>query len=173
MDAARDGIITGGIESVKVERLAVALHATRAAFYYHFKNREQLLDELLQDWEENNTRPFENIIRSKAQSGMDELNQLIQIWLEEKDYSPAFDSAVRDWARTSNAVAKRVKRVDKKRIAILKKIFLDLGFSDQDAFIRARITYFHQVGYYTLGLDESKKRRYELAPIYVQALIRK
>jgi hypothetical protein len=39
-----------------------------------------------------------------------------------------------------------------------------------DAHIRARVTYYHQVGYYALGIRESHKRRLNLMPRYVRAL---
>jgi hypothetical protein len=48
---------------------------------------------------------------------------------------------------------------------------LDLGYDPQEAEIRARITYFHQVGYYALGLKESDRTRRKLAPIYTRVLL--
>lgn len=171
--AARDALIRDGVEQVKIERLAGDLGATRAAFYYHFKSRRQLLDELLAHWRTTNTRMFHTALDQKAGKPMERMRNLVRLWIEEKEYSPAYDSAVRDWARVSPIVAKTVRRVDRERILLLKKIYLDLGFKDPDAFIRARITYFHQVGYYTLGLDESRKQRKELAPLYVKALVGK
>jgi radical SAM superfamily enzyme len=60
--------------------------------------------------------------------------------------------------------------VDQRRIAILERIFIDLGFRATNAQIRARITYYHQVGYYALGIRESRSRRLELMPYYIRAL---
>ena len=171
--AARDAIVHGGVEQVKIERLAAHLGATRAAFYYHFNNRQQLLDELLDYWRTTNTRMFHTALDERAGKPMERMQNLVRLWIEEREYSPAFDSAVRDWARVSPAVAKTVKRVDRERIMLLKKIYLELGFKDTEAFIRARITYFHQVGYYTLGLDETRKRRKQLAFLYIKALVGK
>ncbi len=171
--AARDALIRGGVEQVKIERLAADLGATRAAFYYHFQGRRQLLDELLDHWRTTNTRMFHTALDPKAGKPMERMQNLVRLWIEEQEYSPAYDAAVRDWARISPAVARTVKRVDRQRIMLLKTIYLDLGFKETDAFIRAGITYFHQVGYYTLGLDESRKRRKELAPLYIKALVGK
>ena len=39
-----------GIADLKVERLAKALGIARAGFYWHFKNREDLLHQLLDYW---------------------------------------------------------------------------------------------------------------------------
>ena len=39
-----------------------------------------------------------------------------------------------------------------------------------EAFVRARTTYFHQVGYYTLGVRESREQRLMLLPLYIGIL---
>jgi hypothetical protein len=95
----------------------------------------------------------------------------VDIWLDESDYDPAYDAAIRDWARTSARIAGLVRRVDRQRIDVLARICLDLGYDPQEAEIRARVTYFHQVGYYALGLKESRRVRRRLAPIYTRVLL--
>ncbi len=95
---------------------------------------------------------------------MQEYQALINLWIEEKEYDPKWDGAVQDWARTSTVVLKAVQSVDIKRIAIIEQMFLDLGFQGKEAHIRARVTYYHQVGYYALGVRESRKQRLALIP---------
>lgn len=167
--AARGLLIAGGIEHVRIGRLSETLNVTRGGFYWMFKSRDDLLAELLKDWEKTNTRPFEKILNS-GRMGMEELNALFDMWLDEVDYSPAYDSAVRDWARMSKKAARIVKSVDNKRIELMTSIFLDLGYEQEEAFIRARITYFHQVGYYILGLGESPEKRKGYRSLYLKVL---
>lgn len=168
--AARAALIAEGKDGLKVERLAKALNVTRGGFYWHFKDRGDLLDALLESWERETTEAFQSTLEQDHRNGMGEFLALVNLWVEERVYSPAYDTAVRDWARTSDRVARAVKRVDNRRIDILKRIFLDLGYDDGEAFIRARVTYFHQVGYYTLGLGESHRERRKLLPLYVRVL---
>jgi hypothetical protein len=47
---------------------------------------------------------------------------------------------------------------------------LDLGAPPNEALVRARILYFHQMGYYALGLKESRHERETLYPIYERLL---
>jgi hypothetical protein len=47
---------------------------------------------------------------------------------------------------------------------------LDLGYDETESFVRARTTYFHQVGYYTLGVRESREQRLKLLPLYTRIL---
>jgi hypothetical protein len=92
------------------------------------------------------------------------------VWVTEAGYSPAWDAAVRDWGRRSTPVAKVVRRVDDDRIGVLRQVFKDLGFADEEAFVRARVTYFHQVGYYAMGVQESRRQRLQLLPLYTRVL---
>ncbi len=167
--AARDLLIAGGVEHVRIGRLSEALGVTRGGFYWLFKSREDLLSELLKNWEKTNTRPFEKILNTEH-NGVEEFHALFDIWLNEKDYSPDYDSAIRDWARISQKTARVVKRVDAKRIDLMKVIFLDLGHTEDEAAIRARVAYYHQVGYYILGLEETRALRLKLRPLYMKVL---
>lgn len=169
VDAARALLITGGIEHVRIGRLSENLNVTRGGFYWLFKSRDDLLNELLQHWERTNTRPFEDMLNSERK-GVDELNALFDIWLDEKDYSPAYDAAVRDWARLSSEAAGVVRRVDARRIELFKTIFLDLGSPEDEAMIRARVAYYHQVGYYILVVGETMAARQKARLLYMKVL---
>ena len=167
--AARELLIECGIEHVRIGRLAQTLGVTRGGFYWLFKSRDELLDELLKDWVNTNTHPFEEILNAEHK-GVEELEKLFDLWIDEDRYSPSYDSAVRDWARMSEPVARMVKEVDLHRINLMKTIFLDLGSPEDEALIRARIAYFHQVGYYILGLGETKEARTLTRPMYSKIL---
>ena len=171
MNAARRMLIAKGIERVRVDALARTLQISRGSFYWHFASRNELLAALLDDWRERNTAPFVAAAADERRSGEEKFRALVHVWLDESEYDPAYDAAVRDWARTSPRVGACVRRVDRERIGLLAKICRNLGYRRQEAEIRARITYFHQVGYYALGLRESGKTRRKLAPIYTRILL--
>jgi AcrR family transcriptional regulator len=168
--AAREALIRDGIQGVEIGKLARRLKVTRGGFYWFFDSRRQLLDELLADWERTNNIAFVQFMERTLESGEDEFNLLAEAWITEERYSPAWDSAVRDWARVSTKVANAVRRIDDGRIDIMKGIFLRMGYPEQEAFVRARIAYFHQVGYYALGVKESRAERERLLPLYLKAL---
>lgn len=170
LDAARDALIREGIQAVEVGKLARRLQVSRGGFYWFFRSRSQLLDQLLCDWERTNTEAFKACIRQSGNNGTAEFQALVDMWVTEQSYSPQWDAAIRDWARISPRVALAVQRVDDERIAILKRIFLDLGYDEDEAFVRARIVYFHQIGYYTLGVQEAREQRLKLLPLYVRIL---
>lgn len=171
LNAARQAFIQGGIENVKIDRLARMLNVTRGGFYWHFKNREDLLSALLESWEQTNTKPmFDAVEALPAGDGSGKFDAISRVWIEEKGFSSAYDAAVRDWARTSADVAKIVRRVDNRRIKLLQAIFQESGFAVDQAMTRAQIMYFHQVGYYAMGVKESRPARLKNIPLYYKAL---
>jgi tRNA A37 N6-isopentenylltransferase MiaA len=98
------------------------------------------------------------------------LQLLTDLCIYEKVFSPKFDLAVREWARKDTAVAQEVTRIDKERIALFQKIFLDVGYSTFDRLARAKILYFHQIGYYIVDLKESTAVRQRIARRYLEIL---
>lgn len=167
---AKGALIKLGHSQVKIEQLAAALNVTRGGFYWHFKNRADLLASLLADWEATNSSA---IIAAVEAPGTPEerLRNLAEVWIEEGSYSPAYNSAIRDWARVSSEAANVVARVDGRRIAALLGPFLDAGYAAAEALIRARITYYHQVGYYAMRVKEPKATRRGDLPLYISALL--
>ncbi|MCZ8130824.1 MAG: TetR/AcrR family transcriptional regulator [Steroidobacteraceae bacterium] len=170
LQAAREALIREGIRGVEIGKLARRLKVTRGGFYWFFDSRKQLLDELLADWERTNSAAFKAVLRAPGRNGMAEFQAIVDVWINEAGYSPAWDAAVRDWARVSAKVANAVRRVDDERIAVLQRVFEDMGYPEDEAFVRARVTYFHQVGYYALGVEEPRQQRLRLLPLYTRIL---
>jgi len=168
--AAKEALIEEGIGAVEIGKLARRLDATRGGFYWFFDSRDALLDELLAHWERTNTQAFKAVLKNTQQTGIEKFKAIADVWVTEASYSPAWDAAIRDWARVSKPVAQAMRRVDNERIGILKRLFLEMGCEAEEAFIRARIAYFHQVGYYALGVHESLGRRKRLVPLYIRYL---
>jgi len=170
LDAGRQALIEEGTAGVEINKLARRLEVTRGGFYWFFKSRQQLLNELLRYWVDTSTFLFERIVHGHGNDGMREYLALIALWVDEKEYDPRWDAAVRDWARTSKTVLKAVRAVDEKRIAVLEQIFVHIGYRGTDAHVRARVTYYHQVGYYAMGVRETRQQRLDLLPFYARVL---
>lgn len=170
VEIARELLISEGIVEVKIDRIAKIAGVTRGGFYWRFKNRDDLLAELLQDWKSTNTNPYLAILQRPG-SPQDRLRALALMQIAEADYSADYDRAVRHWAGLSAKVADAVREVDALRVQALNAVFLDAGFEADEALIRARVTYFHQVGYDTIHLQESNEARLALVDLYLRVLM--
>lgn len=167
--AARKTLVDRGVDEVKVDRLAKQMRVTRGSFYWHFQHRRELLDALLTDWEARNYFEIAQVRARWARSEPD-MATVIGIWLGEDPSVLSFDVAVRSWARRSDEVAGSVSRVDKAWISLLQESFERDGMSQDEALVRARVSYFHQIGYWALDLKEDPAERLRLVPVYYRVL---
>lgn len=122
--AARLALLKGGVGAVRVECLARELQVTKGSFYWHFKNREELLKLLLREWEDEMRQ--EIIPQLGASRGREALRRLIRLMVQrvplgERGDLPS-DAAIFTWAAVSPEVARRVNRAEKQRIEALKRL---------------------------------------------------
>ncbi len=163
-------LIEEGIGAVKVDRLAKRLGVTRGGFYYHFGNHHDLLETLLETWrKENRFTPVELELSSPGHA-LATIERICDNVIHERGFDPQFDMAIREWARVSEPVAAVVHKVDDARTEDLRKVFAGLGYDDEEAYIRARVFYTHQIGHYTIGVDENLETRKRNLRMYLHVL---
>lgn len=167
--AARAMLVRDGAAAVKVERIATALNVTRGGFYWRFRDHADLMDALLKDWRDTNSTTMLAAIKGEG-TPVERIWKLMDVWVDEIGYDSAYDIAVRSWATISKKVARVVRAVDEERIEALHQLFADYGYSDMEAFIRARVFYWHQLGYYAMGVKERKAKRHEYLELYFKVL---
>jgi hypothetical protein len=109
-------------------------------------------------------------VRKRSGTPQERYRRLVRLWLDEKDFDPALDAAVRQWGNTDREVGELVHKIDAERVEAIADIFVDDGQERDLSIIRARIIYFHQVGYYALGMSETRAEREALMPLYSQIL---
>jgi AcrR family transcriptional regulator len=170
VDTARRVLVEEGIAGVKVDRLATRLGVTRGGFYYNFASRDELLERLLAAWE-NDCRflPPEQPGNSPAEA-VEWLDRVVGRLIEEDGYDPHFDMAVREWARSDQRAEWAVERRDRNRLARLQRFFTILGYETDEASMRARVFYFHQIGFYAIGVKASIADRRRDAKLYTEVL---
>lgn len=167
----RNALVAGGIGAVKIGQLAAALGVTREAFYWHFKSLGELHAALRADWEADNTTRFEASLADPGRDHMRDLESVSTLLLGQESFRAGWDTAMRDWARTSEETAALVARIDHERTVMLQGVFLKLGYGELEALARARVYYLFQVGYYTTRVEDSPAKRKKLVPEYLRILL--
>lgn len=146
-----------GIDQVKVAPLASELGVTTGSFYWHFKNRRELLEALLDYWEREMTdrpigtaRRFDGAPADRIFFIMDSVmsNNLAR-----------YDLAIWQWSQSDVLAKETFQRVLEKRFSFATWMFSALGFSDQQAMIRGRMMVVYMMGESTLMPDPIEKRR--------------
>ncbi|WP_119387796.1 TetR/AcrR family transcriptional regulator [Taklimakanibacter lacteus] len=162
-------LISDGVDAVLVLPLARKLKVSRSSFYWYFRNRKDLLDHLLQHWMSTNTSAIIEHAGRPSRTAVQGVLHIFECWVSETTYSPRLDIAVRNWATKSNVVRALVEKADDARLVAIKQMFQRHGFDEEDAFIRARILYYVQVGYYALELKETMEARLSHIEAYLRA----
>jgi AcrR family transcriptional regulator len=169
LDLALSALAVEGVEHVTVLALSERLGVSRSSFYWYFKNRAELLDALLDLWDGLNTRSIVIQAEAPAATVNEAVCNVFRCWVNPAIFSPRLDFAVREWARRSAHVRKALDRSDRVRTEALKALFVRFGYEDEDAFARARVLYYTQIGYYALDLKEPIETRLNLTPYYLKA----
>lgn len=149
-----------GVSGLRVEPLARSLGVTTGSFYWHFKDREDLLHGVLEHWTDKMTSA---VARRMGNSGepQDQLHQmLIEITREDRN---RYEIAVRNWAAFDPFAAKSVRIVDECRMAYVLGLFLQMGFDKREAEIRSRMLICYQIGESGFSITDSRKKRLEMA----------
>jgi AcrR family transcriptional regulator len=157
LKCALDTLDNEGIHKVNVEYLARQLGVTKGSFYWHFKNRETLVKEMLDYW--TRTLTINVIGRSLEGStdASDTLFKLMTIITTEK--VGRYEAAIRAWAAHDETARSILQKVDKQRLRFITDLFIEIGFDKPDADLRARLMLYYQVAEQSLFLKDSKRRR--------------
>jgi AcrR family transcriptional regulator len=156
--AARLALLRGGPDEVRVERLARDLRVTKGSFYWHFKDRQELLELLLREWEDEFPEMISQVRGRRGRDAFEFLLRLVvqQAPLGENGMRPS-DAAMYTWASVSPVVARRVNRTEKKRLDLLKQIIGDANLTE--------VLYLVWLGFVARGqrLPQSRKRFPQIA----------
>ncbi len=170
VDAARDVLMSGGVAGLNLRGLAASLGVTTGAFYSVFSGLEDLHEALRQAWLDQNVTPMVEAIAAAGDDGFQQYLAALRVTILDDGIDPRFDNAIRDWAHSSPRTAEVLAEADTLRIAALEGMFRALGDDEKRAMIRARIAYFHQVGYGTLEIHDDPDERLLNLRYYAEAL---
>jgi hypothetical protein len=94
---------------------------------------------------------------------------VFRCFVDDDLFNTRLDFAVREWARRSGGVRKRLDRSDETRLDALTGMFARHGFDPRDAETRARVLYYMQIGYTFAELNEPLEVRLARVPDYLLA----
>ena len=139
--AATLRLAQGGVASVRVEALAKELKVSKGSFYWHFQDRQALLDSVLEFWEQNGTlRIIEQVDKAESTPSA-RLWSLFQRVFGAPLELDAFEASVRAWAGQDAAVKKVVRRVDRRRLAYVSDLLVAAGIDEGEAKRRSELLY--------------------------------
>jgi AcrR family transcriptional regulator len=169
IDAGLRALAAGGPDAVRIEPLAQTLGVTRGGFYWHFKDRQALLDAMLDAWERRST---DEVLERVEREGGDPRAKVRRAGMLtfSRDLLP-IDLAIRDWARRDPNVARRLRRVDNRRIAYLRSLITTFVDDPDDVEARSMLAFSLAIGDHFIAADHGSLRRGDVLELAVQRLL--
>jgi AcrR family transcriptional regulator len=172
VDAATEVLVNHGIDSVRVDTLARALQVTRGSFYWHFRDRDDLLRAVLQAWRAGATEQLTQRLQGARDDPREQLRDLISLPFRGRAAARAarIELAIRAWARREAMARAFVDEADAARIGYIAQVFSSLGFSITEARARAFLLYSYEVAESLVSTQDGAAQRQERAQL-VERLI--
>jgi AcrR family transcriptional regulator len=164
--AATVMLADSGPDGVRVESLAKRLDVTKGSFYWHFKDRQDLLEAVLQYWKEGRIRDI--VKQTQAAPGVElvQIHHVLEVYAANRNRKGIpIELAVRDWARRDPHAAGVVAEVDATRFERARHLFLACGCDEVESAARSTLVYAYVFGVSlltpeTMGADpDACKRR--------------
>jgi AcrR family transcriptional regulator len=164
IEAATEVLVDRGIDHVRVDVLATVLGVTRGSFYWHFRDRDELLRRVLAAWRERATEQLTARLERAHTDPYAQIRDVISLPFRGRAAARAarIELAIRAWARRDEMARAAVDEADASRIAYHVAVFSALGFAPGEARSRAFVLYGYEVAESLLhrqGSDEQRRAR--------------
>jgi AcrR family transcriptional regulator len=174
IDEGLRALAAGGPGAVRIESLARALGVTKGGFYWHFDDRRALLDEMLDAWERLGVdEVIERIERAggDARAKLRRLSAIASSSDETLGVDPlSIDLAIRDWARRDQAVARRLRRVDNRRMDYLRALFAAFCPDPDAVEARSMLAFSLWIGSHFIAADHGRRTRSNVLKLAMRQL---
>lgn len=137
-----------GVDGLRVEVLAKRLNVTKGSFYWHFKDRRDLLDAVLAAWKDGRIADIRKQTAARPGEELAALHHTIDVYAAARNRKGiAIEAALRLWARQDAATAAVVEEVDAERLACTRRLFLARGLPEAEAAARSVLLYAYVFGF--------------------------
>ncbi len=176
IDAATEVLVDRGIDNVRVDVLAGELAVTRGSFYWHFRDREDLLRQVLKAWRDNATEQLTARLERASRDPLAQLRDVLSLPFRGRAAVRAarIELALRAWARHDSMARAAVDEADASRIDYIAQVFSALGFAPIESRHRAFVLYSYLVAESQLtpvsGAQQRAERRRFVEQLVLQPL---
>ena len=158
LEAALAALHEQGPKGLNIQALAHRLNISKTSFYWHFKDKAELVNSLIDLWSHEFTETITENVKLQNCPPRQRLARAMEI-IDEFDLGN-YDSSFRIWARTEPRAAKAVREANRLRLEFAGNAFAELGFSGDSLACRTALW----VGYqsterYVFPEFSAKKRK--------------
>lgn len=137
LDMGLQILASRGIDAVRVVDMAQELNISKSGFYWHFRDRADLLEAMKRHWIDEFSTQFMDAIKDHDGSLRERLISLVKAIRAKQ--SGKLDLAFASWAQTDPDVRGLVQQVRDMRIAFAKELLAETDASGTELTTRAKI----------------------------------
>jgi AcrR family transcriptional regulator len=169
IDAGLRALAAGGADAVRIEVLAQQLGVTRGGFYWYFEGRQAFLEEMLDTWERRSIDETLQRVERAGGEARDKVQRAGMLTFS-RELLP-IDLAVRDWARRDRSVAKRLRRVDNRRLEYLRSLIATFCSDADDVEARSMLAFSLAIGNHFIVADHGGRTRRQVLELAMKRLL--
>lgn len=154
-------LANGNVDDIRVEVLARELKVTKGSFYWHFRNRQELLEKILDHWTDWATIQITRWARSEGASARERLEWLLALPARSRPDKRGADIelAIRSWALRDPLAAATVKTVDTLRADYFRELLATPDLDEDEVNRRVAIAQAYMLGDALLKTDRDRETR--------------
>ena len=162
----------GGPDAVRIETLAQTLGVTKGGFYWQFDDRRALLEEMLDAWERVGVDAVIKLVEGDGGDARAKLGRLFAL-LSSSEVRDVLkiDLAVRDWARRDKKVARRLRRVDNRRMEYMRSLFGAFCRDEDEVEVRCLLFASVLLGHNFIAADHGPRSRADVLELALKRLL--
>lgn len=138
-----------GLVALKIDRLCDRLGVTKGSFYWHFDGMPSYRAALVASWGTLRDDDRTTVDELDRMAPRERLSAMMSALVNPRHWT--LERAMREWARSDEAVAQSVRAADRRLLRAVRQAFLDHGFDDDEADLRANATFAAGIGFLHLS----------------------
>jgi AcrR family transcriptional regulator len=157
LEKALDVLEVDGIDEVKIERLARELNISKSGFYWHFKDRKDLIRAMITYWEEE----FTSVVTSNSEVLNAAPHERIYLTMEMilENNLTRLELPMRSSAETDPVAWEMISRVYQVRVDFFRTALSEMGIEGEDLEMRIHLLTCYHTWEGVMFRDISKVRR--------------
>lgn len=143
---------TQGIQGINIEQIAKKLDCNKSSFYWHFKTKEAFLNEIIQYWFDNSTTPVYLKI-SEDLNPNERFDKFITLSFKDKSRKDLM-FYLRKSSTSNTKLKELLDKLTNTRLTYVSSLIKDLGYTQNEAKIKAEILLNFYIGWYEINKDK-------------------
>lgn len=147
-----------GINGIVVEKMALKLKVNKSSFYWHFKTKKDFLNEIISFWFSTDTNRIITTVENKP-IGKEKFNELVELAFKKEPYLD-FIFFLKRYALKDKKIQTLIDNIDSQRVDYTMSILIEMGFSENEAFIKSTLFYKYLIGYHEMIRYKKQSKNY-------------